>query len=70
MVNMRGQPYGYGGDCGRSEFTSPIKSQGRVSVAFNKGVFSAHMGPEQDDLDNENDAPSTAKLMQKFTQMY
>lgn len=67
MVNIRGQPYGFGGDCGRSEYTSPVKSQGRVSVAFNKGIFSAHMGAEPDAFD---DAPSTAKLMEKFTHMY
>lgn len=66
MVNTRVKPYG-----DRSEFTSPTKSQGRVSMAYTRGVLSAHMGAEPDQPDHDDDdQPSTAKLMVKFTTMY
>ena len=37
-------------------------------MAYNRGVLSAHMGAEPDH--DDDDEPSTAKLMVKFTTMY
>ena len=67
MVMIKGQDGAYDN---RSQFTSPVKSPGRVSMSYNRfGGFSAHLGGPMDG-EKDDDKPSTTRLIEKFTTMY